>query len=163
MDNLVPRHKWEILSFIGSPFPILTAIQKEVLRKQLDQKYCRRCGEYIYNPYRKRKLRHYHHMGYTIRSKPLLQERLLIHPRSHLVEWRRRFPNVMRLIISESDMFFYNILRPKFVHRIPSLRMWTIDEWNISYPNIMIQEDAGMKRLVNLPMMDTLYTPTLVL
>lgn len=164
MDDIIPRHKWNILGYIGSPFHNLTALQKNVLRKQLNEKYCHCCGEYIYNPYRKRKIRHYHHHRYTVRYKPILYERILIYPQTQLVEWTRRFPHVMRLVLSEKDMFFYNNFRSRFVHRIPSLRMWTIDEWNTIYPDAEIDADDCLKKLINhRTTMDIMHTPSLVL
>lgn len=161
--DVIPRHKWEILRYMGPPLPVLTALQKGVLRKQLEEKYCHRCGEYIYNPYRRRKIRHYHHRLSKARCQPLLKERLLLHTQSRLVEWTRRFHNVMRLVITPQDMDFYKTRMPRFLHRIPALRMWTMEEWNLLHPDIPVRVEDGLRRLVHNPPVDLLHTPNLVL
>lgn len=163
--DVISRHKWKIIRYIGSPIPVLSSLQKTTIHKQLDKKYCHQCGEYIYNPYRKRKIRHYHNYHRCSHHyKPLMSERIVIHNRSHLVEWTRRFPNVMRLIISTEDIVFYNNIPQYFVHRIPALRMWTIEEWNMNYPEIRIQTEDGLRRLLphNFPS-DPMFIPSLVL
>lgn len=158
--NILPRHIWDVIRFMGCPWPKLCGFQKEVIRKQLDERYCSRCGEYMYNPFTKRKIRHYHHPRKYIN---LLTRRLRIHPRTHLVEWTRHFPRVMRIIHSSTDIFFYGAVKPRFSKRIPSLRMWSIDEWNVMYPKLYIQEEEGLLRYSK-PKggMDILLTPDLI-
>lgn len=71
----------------------------------------------------------------------------------------------MRLILSEKDLFFYNdTIKPQFIHRIPAVRMWTIDEWNILHPHVHIKKEDNYKRLAHSPnnKLDLLYTPELV-
>ena len=153
------RHKWEIIAYTGSPLPALTALQKSMLRKQLDDRYCCRCGEYIYNPYRRRKIRHYHFDNK--RSVPLIYKRIVVHPRIGFVEWVRRFPRVMRLIVSPDDMAFFNA-KPIFVRRIPAVRMWTIDEWNTLYPGLVIPNEDGLKTIRHRKWVDMIQTPDLL-
>ena len=157
--NVLPTHKWDILRYVGCALPQLTAIQKRILREQLDQRYCPVCGEYMYNPYRLRSIRHYHHLIRKHRFIPLFQKRILIHVHNQLVEWTRRFPQVMRLLISEKNLAFSP---PQFVHRIPAVRMWTIDEWNLLYPILPIWKDGCSKRLNGPHPVDCLYTPNLL-
>lgn len=156
------RHKWMVLDYIGGALPPLTLLQKTIIRKQLDERYCPQCGEYIYNPYRKRNIRHYHHLHTKLKFEHLFNERILVHPQSKLVEWRRKFPNVMKLIISEKDLYFYNIIKPQFIHRIPALKMWTIEEWNITYPTISIEKEDGLTRFYYKGH-NTLFTPDLIM
>lgn len=163
--NIANRHKWNILKFIGCKLPALSTLQKEIIRKQLDERYCSICGEYIYNPFRKRKIKHYHSI-HNEKFTPLVQKRLLIHPHTQLVEWTRYFPNVMKLIVSDADLFFYNNLKPVFIHRIPSVRMWTIEEWNDLYPSSFYIWKQDFVQRINssrLKKIDFLWTPDLVL
>ena len=161
--NMIQRHKWNIVRYFGCALPVLTTFQKEIVRKQLEERYCPKCGEYIYNPFRQRKIRHYHHALPRYRFNTLPQKRLLIHARHQLVEWTRHFPRVMRLIISEDDLFFYRGIKPHFVHRIPSLRMWTIDEWNTLHPDIPIFKYDCLRRIQHPINLDVLWSPDLVL
>lgn len=164
---LITRHKWMILDYIGCCLPVLTNLQKAIIRQQLEERYCPHCGEYIYNPYKRRTIKHYHHSIYKkLKGKHLFYERMVVHPQSQLVEWTRRFPHVMRLVISERDYFFYNVMKPQFIHRIPALRMWTIGEWNLLYPEIPIKKDDVYKSITHSTKgdnLDYLYTPHLVL
>lgn len=158
MNTLTTRDKWEVVAYTGPPLPVLTGLQKSIVRKQLDERYCHRCGEYIYNPYRRRRVRHYHFHGK--RPVPLLYKRVVVHPRIGFVEWVRRFPNVMRLMVSPEDMSFFNA-RPVFVRRIPALRMWTIDEWNACHPALAIPNEDGLKTIRKREWVDMLHTPDL--
>lgn len=162
MQDITPRHKWNIIRYLGCPSPMLSAFQKKMLRKQLDERYCPRCGEYIYNPFNKRKIRHYHNPRLKHKFLPLLQERLLVHPRNQLVEWTRKFPHVMRLIISEDELLSYKNTRPQFIHRTPSARMWTIEEWNLLYPDVYIWKDDCIQRIRHPTHLDVLWLPDLV-
>lgn len=164
MDTIIPRHKWNILRCLGCFLPRLTCIQRTFIRKQLKERYCATCGEYIYNPFKRRKIRHYHyHQGYKYKYIPILCERLVLYPSIQLVEWTRRFPNVMRLIISEKDMYFYNTMKPRYTHRIPAMRLWSMEEWNLMHPDIPLRADTGMKRIVQSPTHDPMFTPGLVI
>lgn len=158
MKMLTTRHKWEVIAYTGSPWPVLSGLEKSIIRKQLDERYCPRCGEYIYNPYRGRKVRHYHFHGK--RPVPLLYKRVVVHPRVGFVEWARRFPRVMRLVVSPRDMTYFNS-KPIFVRRIPALRMWTIDEWNATYPDLAIPDEDGLKTIRKREWVDMLHTPDL--
>lgn len=160
---MISRHKWNILQYVGSAIPEMTALQKQMIRKQLEERYCPQCGEYIYNPFRRRKIRHFHHLRKKHKFTPLLQERIHIHCHHQLVEWKRRFPHVMRLLIVEKDLFFYKNMKPYFVHRIPALRMWTVEEWNTLHPTIYIWKDAGIQQLVSLRLTNLMYTPDLMI
>lgn len=166
MKKLVTRHKWMVLDYIGCAVPPLTSLQKSMIRKQLEERYCPHCGEYIYNPYKKRKIKHYHHSLYKkVESwKHPFYQRIAIYPQCQFVEWQRRFPHVMRLMISDRDLFFYHAIKPQFIHRIPAVRMWSIDEWNLLYPHLPIKKDDGYKRLcsTSFPIsLDFFYTPNL--
>lgn len=161
--TMIPRRKWNILQYIGCPLPVLTAFQKTIIRQQLDQRYCPECGEYIYNPYRKRKIVHHHSRRRKFNYEPLMKQRILIHSKIQIVEWRRRFPRVMRLITSERDMMFYNNMKPHFIRRIPALRVWSVDEWNIDYPEFFIYKEDRFITLMCSPPKDVLQTPHLLL
>lgn len=161
--KIISRHKWDIVGYVGSALPKLSTLQKEMLRKQLEERYCPTCGEYIYNPFRKRKIRHYHHLRRKHKFVPILQQRVHVHPRHQLVEWTRQFPHVMRLLISEKDLLFYRNVKPYFIHRIPVVRMWTIDEWNSLYPTIPIWKDDCVQRVQSIRHLDYLYTPDLMI
>lgn len=160
--EIIPRHKYNVLQYLGSAYPKLSIFQKEIIRKQLDERYCSFCGEYIYNPYRRRRIRHYHHLRKKAKFVPLIRQRLSIHPRNQLVEWTRRFPNVMRLLTSEKQLLYYQGCKPHFVHRIPAVHMWTIDEWNLLYPTIFIWKHDGSQRIGYTNYLDYLFTPDLV-
>lgn len=160
--KIVPHHRWKVIRYIGCALPVLSAFQHEIIRKQLDERYCPHCGEYIYNPFRRRKIRHYHHLKKKHQFVPLVEQRLVIHPQHFLVEWRRRFPDVMKLILTEKEMFFYNHIKPQFIHRIPALRMWTIDEWNTLNPTLYIWKTDGLTKIKLTPDHEILYTPDLV-
>lgn len=161
---MTPRHKWNIIKYVGCALPNLSAFQKSIIRKQLNERYCPECGEYIYNPFNKRKIRHYHHLRTKHKFNAIAHERLRIYPHNQLVEWTRRSPFVMKLITSEEELVFYRGAKPRFVHRIPSLRMWTIDEWNILHPSIYIWKDECFQRLSDKNNgVDFLWTPDLVL
>lgn len=161
--DILPRHKWEIIRFMGCPFPKLACFQKEIIRKQLEERYCSRCGEYIYNPYAKRKIRHYHTYR-KYKYTPLFMKRIKIHPKTQLVEWTRHFPHVMRLLHSSADIVFYGATKPRFSQRIPSLRMWSIDEWNLTYPTMSIwKEDALLGYSARNRVVDVLMTPNLLI
>lgn len=158
MNTLTTRQKWEVVAYTGSPWPVLSALQKTIIRKQLDERYCARCGEYIYNPYRGRKVRHYHF--HSKKPEPLLYKRVVVHPRMGFVEWQRRFPRVMRLVVSPHDLTYHHG-KPIFVRRIPALRMWTVDEWNTSYPGIAVPNEDGLKTIKKREWVDMLHTPDL--
>lgn len=161
--KVIPRHKWNILDYIGSVLPPLSALQKEMIRKQLEERYCPECGEYIYNPFRRRKIQHFHHLQKKHKFVPLLQKRVLIHPHNQLVEWTRHFPKVMKLMTLERDIFFYKNFKPQFIHRIPAVRMWTIDEWNTLHPTIYIWKEDCIQRIQYTKDMDCLFTPDLII
>lgn len=160
----IPRHKWNIIRYMGCPLPDLTSLQKSFIRKQLNDRYCPICGEYIYNPFQRRKIRHYHYrQGYKFKYIPILCERLVMYPSVQLVEWTRRFPNVMRLIISEKDMYFYNTVKPRYTHRIPAMRLWTMEEWNLMHPEVPLRPEDGLKRIVSTTKCDPMFTPGLAI
>lgn len=161
--KVIPRYQWKILQYIGCAFPQLSALQKEMIRKQLEERYCPECGEYIYNPFRRRKIRHFHHLRKKHRFVPLLEKRILIHPHNQLVEWTRHFPKVMKLLILERDVFFYKSFKPQFIHRIPAVRMWTIDEWNTLHPTIYIWKHDCIQRIQYTKHIDCLFTPDLII
>ena len=161
--RVMPRHKWEILQYLGCALPKLSALQKGMIREQLDRRYCSHCGEYIYNPFRRRNIRHFHHLHRKHRFVPLLQQRVFIHAHTQLVEWTRRFPHVMRLLISETDLSFYRGFQPQYVHRLCAVRMWTVDEWNTLYPTLPIGREDCLQRIKRTDHIDCLYTPDLVL
>jgi len=165
MNDATTHNKWNIIKFVGCPLPTLSTFQKEIIRKQLNERYCSTCGEYIYNPFRKRKIKHYHLLRNHHKFTPLIQKRLLIHPRHQLVEWTRHFPNVMKLIVSGADLYFYNKYKPQFVRRIPSVRMWSIEEWNNLCPSsFYIWKDDFLQRINTdrLKSVDYLWVPDLV-
>jgi len=162
--NVINYHRWNILKFVGCALPTLSTLQKEIIRKQLNERYCPTCGEYIYNPFRKRKIKHYHSLR-NHKFTYIIQKRLLIHPHNQLVEWTRHFPNVMKLIVADADLFFYNDSKPRFVHRIQSVRMWTIDEWNNLYPSSFYIWKNDLLQRINtdrLKGVDFLWVPDLV-
>lgn len=161
-QKLFTRHKWNILRYIGTALPRLTALQKELIRNQLNTRYCPECGEYIYNPFKRRRIRHYHRLLRLNKYQRISQQRITIHPNHQLVEWTRRNPLVLKLMINDDDICFYNNMKPRFIHRIPAVRMWTIDEWNILYPNHYIWKTDCLKRLGTLTGTDPLWTPDLV-
>ena len=163
MKEVKPIHKWHILQYIGCALPQLSSLQKEMIRKQLQDRYCPECGEYIYNPFRRRKIRHLHHLQKKKKFVPLLQKRVFIYPHNQLVEWTRHFPNVMKLLISEKDLFFYKSFKPQFIHRIPAVRMWTIDEWNTLHPTIYIWKHDCIQRIQYTKHIDCLFTPDLMI
>lgn len=160
---MIPRHKWNIIKYIGCAVPKLSALQKVIIRKQLNERYCPECGEYIYNPFSRRKIRHYHHLRVKHKFTPLAQERLRIYPSNQLVEWTRRSPHVMKLMLSQEDLVFCRGLKPRFIHRIPAVRMWTIDEWNILHPSVHIWKHDCLQRIKNLDgHVDLLWAPDLL-
>lgn len=65
----------------------------------------------------------------------------------------------MRLLLSENDMVF---CPPQFIHRIPAVRMWTMDEWNHLYPTLPIWKEDCSQRIKDTYPVDCLYTPDLL-
>lgn len=161
--RILPRHKWNILRYVGCALPPLTGIQREIIRNQLSTRYCPECGEYIYNPFKRRRIRHYHRLLRVNKYQNISHQRIIIHPNHQLVEWTRRNPSVMKLLINDDDIYFYNNMKPCFIHRIPAVRMWTIDEWNTLYPNYAISKTDCLKRLGLLCGTDPLWTPDVVI
>lgn len=164
METTARRNKWNIVRYIGPVLPKLSGLQNCIIRKQLTERYCHLCGEYIYNPYHNRQVKHYHHLKYHYKYTPLFEKRVLIHPQSQLVEWTRRFHKVLRLLITESDIIFYKGMKPQFTRRIPSIRMWTINEWNDIHPNIRIFKTDGMTKFTKQSYhndIDTFWIPDL--
>lgn len=163
METIIPRHKWNILQYMQGALPNLSCLQKKLIRKQLNERYCATCGEYIYNPFKRRKIRHYHyHQGYKYKYIPIICERLVLYPSTQLVEWTRRFPNVMKLAISEKDIYFYDTIKPRYTHRIPAMRLWTMEEWNLIHPDIQLRPEDGMKR-IDRTTCDPMFTPGLAI
>jgi len=157
--NTIRNNRWAIIDYMGCPLPKLTMIQIIALKTQLRGRYCERCGEYIFNPYPQRKIKHYH-VGKHFKYQPIIKKRILIHPNLHLVEWERRFPRVMRFNLSPEEIF-YGSMKSSF--RILAHRMWSVDEWNIHYPDTPIRLVDGFNRFnLTKPLHNILMTPNLV-
>lgn len=126
------------LSLLGGALPVIPLWLMQHVRNHLDQHYCSTCGEYIYNPYVRRKIRHYHAIKYRQRYNPILNQRLLIRPQSRMIEWTRRFPHVLRLVLSMKQISSgHTKILPR---RTMSCRLWTIQEWNLFYPSLLVRE-----------------------
>lgn len=138
-SKMVFRHR--LMSMLGSKFPPIPSWLFGHIRRHLDEHYCQRCGEYIYNPYTRRKIRHYHSSQYQQRYHPILYKRLVIRPQSHMVEWTRHFPHVLRLVLSKDEIRVG--LCKILSKRIMAYRLWSVEEWNLFYPSLNVGE-AGL-------------------
>jgi len=130
------------------------------IRRHLCENYCSQCGEYIYNPFTRRKIRHYHAKKFQ-KYNSLCIQRLRIYPKLYMVEWERRFPNVMRLMLTKEELML-GITKVR-ARRIQSCRIWTIDEWNTYNPSLTISYSYGMRRLPPNDICDILFVPDLTL
>lgn len=107
------------------------------IRAHLDRHYCARCGEYMFCSDPERTIRHGHHgrrRRYKIQS--MLMTRILFHHDLGVVEWERRFPRVGRLPHATGR-----------AARIPALRLWTREEWDLSYPMMTCKKNEFFTRL----------------
>lgn len=137
----------KILDYIGKEecLVIQPAFYKKI-RKHLDTHYCAQCGEYMFSRFSSRKLiPHHHHFSKPCFS-PIAIRRLKIHPKLRFVEWERYFPSVCSFPVHVN-----NARVPPRRMRIPAFHLWTIDEWNIMYPELYLNPDDPYHRLVETP------------
>jgi len=130
-----------------------------MIRMHLDRNYCDVCGEYIYNPFFDRRIRHFHSRRYRQRHIPLLQQRLRIYNNHMMVEFERRFPRVMTLPLEEDED--EDILFLRRAARIPALQLWTLEEWNLLYPSMACNLYSIRIPRTIIPIENSLFIPTM--
>jgi hypothetical protein len=131
-----------------------------MIRAHLDRNYCDVCGEYIYNPFFDRRIRHFHSKRYRKRYIPLLQQRLRFYNHHMMVEFERRFPRVMRLPLEEDEEDEDTPLFQRAA-RIPALQLWTLEEWNLLYPSLACNLHSSRIPHTITPIESSLFIPTM--
>jgi hypothetical protein len=162
-SEIIMVARWRTISFLGNNMPEIPYWLKGYIRNHLNQHYCEKCGEYIYNPYPNRIVRHYHY--HTQRYNTILYNRIIVHSSSSMLEWGRRFPRVLRLMLSKQEIEA-GITKVR-ANRMLASRMWTTNEWNLLYPQHRVDHIGSTKLTVppkELALLDdTLFTPDIVL
>ena len=135
----------KILSFVGKG----TFLPKEKdwshIRPHLEKHYCKTCGNYQFFSFTQRDVKQHNHTFYKNKFLPILQQRLKIHRNLCLIELERYFSRVCYLPMEKNN---YSPLPSK---RIPALSLWTIDEWNLVFPEMFIRREDNYNRLVDTP------------
>lgn len=123
-------------------------LDPELYRKfriHLDRHYCKKCGEYMSSAYPYRELIPHNHHYLKPKFFPLAFKRIKIHPKLKLVEWERHFPSVCKFPIG---MYRYTLPRRS---RIPAFHLWTIQEWNMIYPELRLDPSDRYNRIIDVP------------
>lgn len=150
---IVPHLRSKMIHYLGVlSLPALMP----AIRAHLDCRYCGVCGEYLYNPFPEREIRHWHYPCHRQRYLPLLEGRIRFHHDLMMVEWERRFPRVMRFPLAQGG-----VLGNRRAVRIPSLQLWSLDEWNLLYS--WLPRNLGSVRFlpIAMSMESSLFVPSM--
>jgi hypothetical protein len=135
----------KILDFLGKGWIDSSEKDWTHIRPHLDKHYCKVCGNYQFFSFARKDIKPHNHFFYKNNFTPILQQRLKIHRSLCLIELERYFSRVCYLPLEK-----YNFSASPS-KRIPSLSLWTIDEWNLMFPEMFIRKDDNFHRMVHLP------------